>query len=144
MGVLRKRHWVIILLVFFLLSTSFRPLWAYYYHQKIRFSELRNHSRVPREDAINFSNRIQQIENQLKQIDKSMTKKSEQYAHDRTEIQTDSDELHTLIKKQYRQYQEKVNQVADKLTTTVDQLTEDKALINGVRAFVKVIKSTHA
>lgn len=128
---------------FFLLSTAFRPLLAFYTHQKSRLTALHRRSKIPREDAIDFANRIKSLEH----IQKETHKKTETFTQTNQQaldkIHQELDKLYALIKNQNRQYTEKVDRVSDEFSRSIEKLTEDKELLRGIRAFVKLVKTTN-
>ncbi|MCP4697226.1 MAG: hypothetical protein GY862_10295 [Gammaproteobacteria bacterium] len=127
---------------FFLLSTGFRPLSAYYSHQKARFAALRARCKVPREDAINFAVRIKALEKSHKELEKTIEAGAKETQKSFQKTQADLDQLHATIIRLNREYQEKADRVCDEFTRTVDKLSEDKELLLGLRAFIKMIKTT--
>ncbi|MCK5682519.1 hypothetical protein KAJ27_00295, partial [bacterium] len=128
--------------LFFLLSTGFRPVIAFYMHQKSRFAELKKRCRVPREDSIDFSNRIKELEKSLD----SMKEESEQEADkgekrfDKTQLELE--QLYQKITESRRFYIEKVDRVCAEFQRSLEHLTQDKELLRGMRALVKMVKET--
>ncbi|MDM8546911.1 hypothetical protein QUF61_10490 [Candidatus Venteria ishoeyi] len=127
---------------FFLLSTGFRPLLAFYQHQKARFAALRRRCKVPREDALDFAGRIKKLEKQLEAMEKQDKKTEEKNQQAFLDVQADLDHLHTLMKKQNRNYEEKTDKVCDEFSHAVEKLSSDQEFLSGMRAFIKMIKTS--
>ncbi len=128
--------------LFFLLSNGFRPVIAFYLHQKSRFAELKNRCRVPREDAVDFSNRIKELEKSLdtmKEESKQAAKKAEK-RFDKTQLELE--QLYQKIIELRRFYLEKIDRVCAEFQRSIEHLTQDKELLRGMKALIKMVKGT--
>ncbi|MDQ6961860.1 MAG: hypothetical protein Q9M28_04935 [Mariprofundaceae bacterium] len=129
---------------FFLLSTSFRPILAFHNHQKNRLSKLRRHCKVPREDAVNFSQRIKELESLMKENKDYLDNTNDENKVSLQKINSKIETLYALIKSQNRDYQDKVDTVMHEFGRSIEKLTEDKEILQGMRTLIKLIKSTPA
>jgi len=125
---------------FYLLSTFFRPIASFYVMQRQRFASLRSRCKVPREDAINFAMRIEELERGFKEFQKSTAEGFEDIEGQHSELSAELRAARSDGSAQFRQLDQKLDQVLNEFTRSIEKLTEDKELLRGIRAFVKVIK----
>lgn len=127
---------------FFLVSTSFRPLGAFYVHVKRRLVELRQRAKVPRKDARDLAERLATLE-----------RRDQAHAVALEHLQGDlGDRVAALelalaqaredARRRDRAYDDKVDRVCHEFQGSLEKLTEDRELLHGMRAFVRMVKES--
>ncbi len=125
---------------FYLLSTFFRPAVALYRHLVRRLRELRGRTRYPREDVVTLVARVRDLERELEERGEASkeTRCAFEASLDRLGQRVDAlDREHRV---RVAAFEDQVALVLRELERTVDRLTEDRELLAGIRAFVKVVK----
>lgn len=122
---------------FYVVSMVLRPMGAVYRHLRKRIEELRERARYPREDVLGLKMRVEHAETLLKQIHEiDLPALGE--ADERLDAEgMQRDEAARLRE---RRYEEKVNRVLVELERSMAKLTEDRELLQGIRAFVRVVR----
>jgi hypothetical protein len=126
---------------FFLISTCFRPLGSFYKHMMRRLRDLRRKVKYPREDVQELRDRVFALEHQLQ---REVEQREEQGAVLRA-LASRSDQgreqLAASLRQQDRTFTTKVEQVCHEFERSIEKLTEDQTLLEGMRAFVRMVKS---
>jgi hypothetical protein len=125
---------------FYLLSTAFRPMASFYVVQKRRFASLRTRCKVPREDSVNFAREIKELKEGLESLEELQKDHSSQWEERFLELGNSLKEIKTEGGSHFRLLDQKMERVLLEFTRSIEKLTEDKELLRGIRAFVKVIR----
>lgn len=124
---------------FYIVSMVLRPMGAVYRHLRKRIAELRERARYPREDVQGLKMRVEHAEEILRRIDNvdlpSLTEVDERLESDGLKRDEDA-------RLRERRYEEKVNRVLVELERSMAKLTEDRELLQGIRAFVRVVRQS--
>jgi hypothetical protein len=127
---------------FFLLSTVFRPIHAFYTHQKKRLRDLRSRCLLPREDAAGLFERLRSLEANLQDLSQTVKTDRENQERNLEEMTGNFEKLRTGTTTEVRRFNDRVSQVCDEFQKSIEKLTEDQELLRGIRAFVHLIKNT--
>lgn len=125
----------------FALSAACRPLTAYYRYQMGRLRRLRGELNFPRDDIQALKNRLAQLES----VAPHTARQAEQLERQLGQLQQSTDERVTkaeaAARKQALDYDEKVDRVCREFSRSIEQLTDDKVLLGGLKAFVRMVKN---
>ena len=127
---------------FFLLSTTFRPGWAFYLAQRRRFAMLRSRTYVPRQDATQLAMRIDTLESNLMQLTEEIRYNAEQVNDKLGKLQLDQNQIAEDHRQMNKKYYQKVEMICDEFEKSISKLNHDKELLSGMKAFIKMIKTT--
>ncbi|MFK7991627.1 MAG: hypothetical protein AB8I08_36760 [Sandaracinaceae bacterium] len=116
---------------FFLLAIGLRPVGALYQHARARLRELGQRARYPREDVFALRDRVNALE-------AALATERERVATTETTLAR----LETDTQTRMRGFDGKVDRVLGELERSVSRLTADRELLNGIRAFVRVIRAS--
>ncbi len=127
---------------FFLVSTGFRPMAAFYQHALARIRELRTRARYPREDALALSGRIEDLRHRSEAHAACLENLSEEYRSriERLEVELASERAARNADRE--RYEYRADRLGEEMTRAVERLTSDQELLRGLRAMVKLIKET--
>ncbi|MGE0784238.1 MAG: hypothetical protein AB7S26_01020 [Sandaracinaceae bacterium] len=122
---------------FFVLAMALRPAGAMYLHLRARLEELRERARYPREDVVLLRARVETMEQTIERFERA----------DLPELSAADRRIEELVREhgdnaraREARYEQKVDRVLLELERSMAKLTEDRELLQGIRAFVRVIK----
>ncbi|RLB53549.1 MAG: hypothetical protein DRJ42_11620 [Deltaproteobacteria bacterium] len=127
---------------FYLLSTFFRPAAALYHHLALRLDELRDRTRYPREDVVSLVARFGELEQLGARVE---DKSGEDHAEALASVERLSGRVDALDREHRARtaaFEDQVAACLRELERTADKLTDDRDLLAGIRAFVKVVRQT--
>jgi hypothetical protein len=127
---------------FFLVSTLFRPIGAFYIHQKQRLLELSDRCEIPEFRRQEVLVRLSQIESLLESMEQSIQEKSEDQQKQIDRLRKDFEDNRAQAVSESRRYFDSVNRVCNEFEKAVEKVSEDQELLRGIRALVHLIKST--
>jgi hypothetical protein len=114
--------------VFYLVSTVFRPAVAGYAYLSRKLSAVGEEARYPREDIVEMRGRLDAAESQSHQL------------------RTETDELRSRLEaesavraEEARNLRERQNALAREFEVTASRLTDNREVISGIQAFVRLI-----
>jgi len=127
---------------FFLLSMAFRPMLAAYGHLRRRLLELHGRCRFPRDDVLDLKRRLRELEE-----GRVMTRRNLESLTTRIdEFEASLGGRVTSLEGQARDLSESTDdrfrETERELQRSLERLTEDKELIGGMKALVRMVKST--
>lgn len=132
---------------FFLVSTLFRPMGAFYQHMKARLLELRRRARVPRDDAKQLLQRLVEAEarqrelvNELGSLRSDLAEREHDAERSRARMGRHLEELDARQTAQKQAYDAKVDRVCREFQDSIARLTSEKEILEGMRAFVRLVK----
>jgi hypothetical protein len=113
---------------------------SFYAHMKVRLLELRSRARLPREDALELRDRVERLEMAASAWEEARRELAGRLEHDLAELDARQRETQRALSDQHARYEGKVDQLAREFTRSIEKLTEDKELLHGMRAFVRMVK----
>jgi len=125
---------------FYLLSTLFRPGVALYRHLYRRLNELRGRTRYPREDVVSLGERVRELEVRAEQTRDASRTDHIELAASLERLSRRVDALDREHRVRTAAFEDQVGMCLRELERTVGKLTDDRELLAGIRAFVKVVK----
>lgn len=146
----------------FLLATAFRPAGAYLAHIRERIGVLTRESTHPREDVVTIRAEVDVIRQSLGELrtelrqaadalGRTETRLTDTITHTRSLLATDLDQLREAQetdRAQARSRQDglerQVDQVGRRIEATLDGISDHEELMTGLRALVRVIRSSPA
>jgi hypothetical protein len=126
--------------VFFLVSTGFRPLAAFYSHLRRRLMEMRQRTRYPREDALELRRRVDDLEYRTKVQQEFFERLQEEEGNRLGRLESDLSGSREELRLLRDRMDEKVDRVCREFTSSIERLTEDRELLHGLRALVRLVK----
>lgn len=126
----------------FLISVMFRPMASFYAYQMERLKVLRGDLRFPRDDVHLLKSRVDNLEpghKDLKLEVASMNSSLQAMKDNLNERITGVDERLTGTK---RHYDEQIDKICREFERSIERLTEDKELLRGIKAFIRLVKET--
>ncbi len=124
---------------FYVLAMALRPMGALYGHLRARLDELRERARYPREDVAALRATVDEhgrLLDRLESADLPELSASDHRLED--QLRQHADEA----RRREARYEAKVDQVLGELERSMARLTEDRELLQGIRAFVRVVKQS--
>lgn len=135
--------------VFFLVSTAFRPMGAFYTHMTERLRDLRKRARVPRQDAIDLRARLEQLElrsqsweRQSEELQRQLQDFLKEGKRDFQTGERRREELAETVLRQGRDFESKVDRVCREFEASIARLSSDREVLDGIRAFVRLVKES--
>lgn len=125
---------------FFLVSTVFRPMGAFYAHMKHRLVELRTRARLPREDALELRTRVERLELGASEWSEARRALEEKLNVEMADLEARQRETQRDLSDQHARYEAKVDQLTREFARSIEKLTDDRELLRGMRAFVRMVK----
>lgn len=126
----------------FLISVMFRPMASFYAYQMERLKVLRGELRFPRDDVHLLKSRVDRLEPKQEdvkhQVD-SVTNSLNAFKDNVSLRVTGVDERLTDTK---RHYDEQIDKICREFERSIERLTEDKELLRGIKAFIRLVKDT--
>jgi hypothetical protein len=131
----------------FMVSMGIRPTAAMVFHVRRRLQELRQSSRIPRDDARTLDHRVKAIEASLAQRDRedvelgktlqALVARVEQQraALDHAQAQTGA-----RLEQQDQRHKDDVERLCREFERSIEKLTSDQALLSGIRAFLTMVR----
>lgn len=123
----------------YLLSMLLRPVGAFYVHLRKRLRDMLQRARYPREDVIGLREQLDTLNQQLRELREAevagLKDRSEELERDLVRRDDDS-------RRREARFEAKVDQVLNELESSVAKLTSDRELLQGVRAFVRLVKES--
>lgn len=126
---------------FFLISTGFRPMASFYAHLRHRLAELRQRTRVPREDARELRRRVHELEHRAQVQQEFFERLQEEQGTRLARLDADLAGSREELRVLSGRMDQKVERICREFTTSLERLTEDKELLHGMRAFVRMVKA---
>lgn len=126
---------------FFLVSTTFRPMGSFYTHMMARLMALRSRTRHPREDVLELRNRVASLESALRKVQSEEDKLGTELRQLTLRSDKGREALGAELRGLERNFTTKVEKVCHEFELSIEKLTEDKNLLEGIRAFVRMVKS---
>ncbi|MEZ4321701.1 MAG: hypothetical protein R3F61_29775 [Myxococcota bacterium] len=133
----------------FIVTMAVRPLGAMVHHVRRRLGELRESSRIPRDDARSLDGRVRVLESQeedrrdrapeeqrvLAQLRQDLIALEARQAHGRAE-------LDARLAAQDQRHRDDVDRLCREFERSIEKLTSDQALLSGIRAFLALVRET--
>lgn len=126
----------------FLLSTVFRPIGAFYQHQKRRLLELADRCEVPEFRRQEVLDRLSSLEQLIQSLEQDLASQREEQNHKLAKLGKGIEEVSTQQVSDSRKFNETVHRVLGEFEKSVAKVSEDKELLQGIRALVHLIKNT--
>ncbi|MBX3269897.1 MAG: hypothetical protein KF729_06530 [Sandaracinaceae bacterium] len=124
---------------FYVLGTLLRPIGALYGHVRERLRDLSERARYPREDVIALREDVRGLLAALEALETSVVPSlREADEAGRAELSRRDDEA----RRREARFEQKVDAVLAELERSVGRLTADRELLEGIRAFVRLVKTT--
>ncbi|MBW7876540.1 MAG: hypothetical protein H3C47_11190 [Candidatus Cloacimonetes bacterium] len=127
---------------FFLLSTVFRPVGAFYLHQKKKLTELSDRCEIPEFRRQEVLQRLDSLEYKLSDLQQGMEEKSLEQKRQTQRLQEDLEGIRSHFVSESRRYFDSVDRVCNEFEKAVSKVSEDQELLRGIRALIHLIKST--
>jgi len=127
---------------FFLLSTLFRPVGAFYQHQKKKLTELSDRCEVPEFRRQEVLQRLDSLESRLTDLQHGMEEKFLEQKRQTERLQQDLEGIRSQFVSESRRYFDSVDRVCNEFEKAVSKVSEDQELLRGIRALIHLIKST--
>ncbi|MFJ9025319.1 hypothetical protein ACIRPU_35915 [Streptomyces sp. NPDC102259] len=125
---------------FFLLSTFFRPAGAYFGQLRRRLGTLLKDVTYPRDDVVEVRARVERAEAGARALEE---KAEEQYKA-LAELRRTVDALAMSTFEQTEKADRKIAALGREFESTVNRLTDDQDIIAGVKAFLRLLRTTDA
>lgn len=132
------RIWALI----FALSVTLRPLWSFYRAQRERLARWRHEVRFPRDDVLTLQDSVTQLEHQVLSLESESRSLRQRLDEQERELAEGLARLDGRLTTLDRSQRERTEQVCREFTRSIEALTEDRELLRGIRAFVKMVKET--
>lgn len=128
---------------FYLLTTFFRPAVEAYRYLMAKLAEIRGEVKVPREDAINLRNELDQAKAQLKllaeQLDSSNSRITANEEQQRS-LQANINNLQFALQRAEQTYESRLKQLTTEIERMMTKAFDQQDVVNGLRAFARLIK----
>lgn len=118
---------------FYLLSSLVRPAMAAIQQTRRRLENIAEDSRFPRDDVMKLRAQVEAHEAAVKRLDEALTEAREQH-----------DALVVRFDRQRGELEQKVGALARKFEESLDRLTDNRELISGIKAFLRMIHESSA
>jgi hypothetical protein len=128
----------------FALSATFRPLASFYKFQMARLRVLRGELRFPRDDIVLLKNRVDKLEPQLKDQEHDLRQLDSSHTTFSESSQRRLNGLEEQLTKNARHFDDQIEKISGEFERSIERLTEDKELLRGIKAFLKLVKTSQA
>lgn len=133
---------------FYLLSTAFRPMAAYFRHLSRRVGVLMHEARYPREDVFTLTGRVDALVEKhkemvelLQQMERETVERIGQSESDLRVALSAVEERARGSAKRVGVMEQRLDGIALRFEDTVDRITDNHEVITGLKAFLRLLKS---
>ena len=134
---------------FFLVSTLFRPLGAFYQHMKARLNSMRSRAKYPREDVLSLLKKVKHLESGFDARGQTLSQEAverqqrfEEFSRELQRAERRQNCLEEKITSKSQDYSAKVDRVLREFQDSISRLTSEKEILEGMRAFVRLVKES--
>ncbi|WP_432041646.1 hypothetical protein [Streptomyces cadmiisoli] len=125
---------------FFLLSTLFRPAGAYFGQLRRRLGTLLKDVTYPRDDVVELHARLKRAEAGTRVLEE----KAEEQYRALAELRRAVDALGMSTYERAEETDRRITALGREFESTVNRLTDNQEIITGVKAFLRLLRSTDA
>lgn len=125
---------------FFLLSTFFRPAGAYFGQLRRRLGTLLKDVTYPRDDVVELRGRLDRAEAGVRVLEE----KAEEQYRALAELRRTMDALAMSTYERTDEADRRIAALGREFESTVNRLTDNQEIITGVKAFLRLLRSTDA
>ncbi|MER5759832.1 hypothetical protein [Streptomyces sp. NPDC002082] len=125
---------------FFLLSTFFRPAGAYFGQLRRRLGTLLKDVTYPRDDVVELHKRL----NRTEAGTRALEEKTEEQYRALAELRRTVDALAMSAYERTEETNRRITALGREFESTVNRLTDNQEIITGVKAFLRLLRSTDA
>ncbi|MDF1663770.1 MAG: hypothetical protein P1V97_18515 [Planctomycetota bacterium] len=126
----------------FLISVMFRPMASFYAYQMERLSVLRGELRFPRDDVHLLKSRVDKLEPQQKDLRHSVESVTSSLNAFKDNINVRVDGVDGRLTDTKQHYDDQIDKICREFERSIERLTEDKELLRGIKAFIRLVKDT--
>lgn len=116
---------------FYLLSCLVRPATAAIQQVRRRLEAIAEDTRFPREDVLKLRGQVEDHEQAVKRLDEALTRLGEEHKA-----------LAARAEAQRAELEQKLSALARKFEESLDRLTDNRELISGIKAFLRMIRES--
>jgi hypothetical protein len=121
---------------FYLVSTLLRPSQAYFTHLHHRLTAMLREVKYPREDVVSLKSKVLELEGKVVALENHTSQLTQ--SHDELRRQIDGLTVSTGIRAD--RLDGRLDALGRKFGDTVNQLTDNREVISGIRAFLRLLR----
>jgi hypothetical protein len=130
---------------FYLLATFFRPTSQAYYFLKNKLGEIKGEVKYPREDVVKLQSDLKQIEAVVKLIEEQMVADQKRSTASEESIKAMQAEIRDLghqIERVERSFLNRLEILSSEVERSLVKAFDQQDIVNGLRAFARLIKQS--
>jgi len=126
----------------FLISVMFRPMASFYEYQMKRLGELRGELRFPRDDVHLLKSRVDTLEPAQEHLRDNFEQVTNSLNAFKDIINTRVTGVDDRLTGTKRHHDDQIDKICLEFERSIERLTEDKELLRGIKAFIRLVKDT--